>query len=112
MKVHLLNDWVLVRTDPLPKSIGSIVMPDSVGARDTRTATVLQVGPGRVLPDGTNNPLDVRMGDRVCFHRWNLEHKNGQAVGHVLEEMGPDVAMVKEQDILFVWSAEEEHTFW
>lgn len=112
MLVHLLNDWVLVRTDPMPQAIGSIIMPDSVGAQDTRTATVLQVGPGKELPDGSRHPLDVQVGDRVCFHRWNLEHKNGQAIGHVLEEMGQDIALIKEQDVLFVWPAGEEHTFW
>ena len=112
MKVHLLHDWVLVQIDPLPGTIGLIVMPDSVAARDTRTATVLQVGPGKVLADGTQVPPEIRPGERVCFHRWNLEHKNGQAVGHALEQMGQDIAMIKEQDILFVWPANEEHTFW
>lgn len=112
MDVRPMNDWVLVRVDPMAKTIGSIVIPDAFSARDTHTATVLKVGPGKVLPNGVRRPLEVEVGDRVCFHRWNLEHKSGQAVGHVLEEVGPDVALVKESDILFVWPPGEEHTFW
>lgn len=112
MKVRPMNDWVLVRLDPMPKTVGSIVMPDIVSARDTHTATVISTGPGRSLPGGARAPMEVQEGDKVCFHRWNLEHKNGKAIGHVLEEMGEDVALVKEADILFVWPPDEEHTFW
>lgn len=112
MNVRPFSDWVVVRIDPMPNQIGSVIVPDSYRARDTHTATVVSVGPGKPLSNGARRPLEVVPGDRVCFHRWNLEHKSGQAVGHVLEEMGPDVAMIREPDILFVWPQGEDHTFW
>jgi len=112
MDVRPLNDWVLVKVDPMPATIGSVIVPSSYKARDTHTATVLKVGPGKPLPDGTVKPMELSPGDRVCFHRWNLEHKNGLAVAHALEEMGPDFALIKESDVLFVWPPDEQHTFW
>ena len=112
MIVRPMNDWVVVKVDPMAVTVGSIIVPDIVRARDTHTATVLAVGPGKPLPNGERQQMEVQPGDKVCFHRWNLEHKNGQAICHALEEMGPDVALIQEKDILFVWPPDEEHTFW
>ena len=112
MKFRPTGSGVLVKVDPTPERVGSIFIPDTAHSSDTHQATVLAVGPGKNMPDGWVRPMEIQVGDRVCFHRWNLELKNGQAVGHVLEEMGPDVALVKEEDCLFIWPPDEEHTFW
>ena len=112
MNVRPLGNGVLVRVDPMPGTVGSIIIPDSYSARDTHTGTVVATGPGKNMPDGWVRPMDVQPGERICFHRWNLEHQSGQAVGHVLEQMGPDIALIKEDDILFIWPPDEEHTFW
>ena len=112
MNVRLLHDLVLVKIDPMAKTIGSIVIPDIFKARDVHTATVMAAGPGRLLGNGQRASMEVSVGDRVAFHRWNVEHKNGEALCAVLEELGPDFALIKEGDVLFVWPPDEEHTFW
>lgn len=101
-----MNDWVLVRMDPLPEKIGSILLP-SKGS--IYTATVLAVGPGAEISLDHNHPekkrffpTDVRSGERVAFLRWAVESQQGKAVRSTFEDLGADHALIKERDILFV----------
>lgn len=101
-----VNDWVLVRLDPLPEKAGSILLP-SKGS--IYTATVLSVGPGAEVvldhqhPDKKRFvPTEVRRGEKIVFLRWAIEGQQGQAVRSSFEELGADLALIKERDILFV----------
>lgn len=104
------NDWILVRTDPLPEKNGSILLP-SKGT--TYTATVLAVGPGAEIPLDHNQPekkrfisTDVKPGEKIAFLRWAIESQQGKAVGSTFEDLGADIALIKERDILFVLELE------
>lgn len=101
-----MNDWVLVRLDPLPEKLGSILLPSK---GHIYTATVLSVGPGAEIPLDHNRPekkrffpTDVRAGEKVVFLRWAVEGRQGKAVRSTFEELGADIALIKERDILFV----------
>lgn len=108
MHIRPMNDWVLVRVDPAPATIGTIIVPDTATVHGIRTATVVDVGSGKLTVSGRLE-MSVRVGERVCFHRWNLEHKNGQAIMHVLSDLGPDYGLIREGDVLVAWPPNEMH---
>lgn len=106
------NDWVLVRTDALAEKHGSIILP---GKGSIYTATVLAVGPGTEIPIDHNKPeekrfipTDVKPGEMVAFLRWTIESQQGKAVKSTFEELGADIALIKERDILFVMELEPD----
>lgn len=71
MKVEPLGDKVVVRRlEADVKTAGGIVLPDSAKARPQQ-GRVLSVGDGRLLPDGTRSPHQVKEGDRVIFSRYS-----------------------------------------
>jgi|SRR5688572_3336667 chaperonin GroES len=67
--VQPLGNRVLIEEDPKPtQSAGGIILPAT--ARDAKfctPATVLAVGKGRTLKDGTRIPIDLKAGDRVVL---------------------------------------------
>lgn len=68
--VQPIGNRVLIEEDPKPTRSdgGEIILPDT--ARDAKfctPATVLAVGTGRVLKDGTVVKIDLRPGDRIVL---------------------------------------------
>lgn len=105
-----MNDWVLIRMDPLPEKLGSIVLPSK---GHVRTATVLDVGPGADISLDHNKPeakrfitTDVKVGEKIAFLRWAVESQQGTQLASTFEELGADIALIKERDILFVMELE------
>lgn len=71
-KIRPLHELVIVRKlDNEKKTAAGIVIPDSASDDKPFQGEVLAVGPGRVLPDGTTRPLEVKVGDRVLFERFS-----------------------------------------
>lgn len=70
MNVKPLSDRVVIRRhDEETKTTGGILLPDSARQKPQR-GTVLAVGPGKQLKDGTRRPLQVKKGDVVLFTNW------------------------------------------
>lgn len=69
MKVKPLHDYVLVLRDKREekKSPAGIVIPVKAQEKIQNTAVVLEVGHGRVLPDGSIVKPSVVPGDRVLI---------------------------------------------
>ena len=66
-KLQPLGDRIVVqREDSLEKTVGGILLPDSARDKPSR-GTVISVGNGKVLRDGTRSPLQVKAGDQVLF---------------------------------------------
>lgn len=62
-----LHDRVIVERDEAEsRSAGGIVLTSAATEKSTR-GTVLAVGSGRVLDDGSVRPLDVKVGDTIIF---------------------------------------------
>ena len=70
MNIKPLGDRIVIRREAAEdKTAGGIVLPDSARNKPQR-GTILAVGPGKMLKDGTRRPLQVREGDRVLFTAW------------------------------------------
>ena len=65
IKLQPLNERVVVqRAESEEVTAGGIVLPDSAQDKPAR-GTVLAVGPGRILDDGSRGELQVKEGDVV-----------------------------------------------
>ncbi|MGC8833553.1 MAG: co-chaperone GroES [Armatimonadota bacterium] len=65
-----LADKVVVKPAELEETTsGGIVLPDTAKQKP-QTGTVVAVGPGRVLDDGTRKPPEVKVGDVVIYAKY------------------------------------------
>ena len=63
MNIRPLHDRVIIKREEVEtRSAGGIVLTGSAATKSTR-AKVLAVGKGRILENGTVQPLDVKVGD-------------------------------------------------
>lgn len=63
-----INEKILVRPDDAEeRSPGGIYLPDIAREKKATTGTVIAVGPGRRLPDGSNARMKIRASDKVSF---------------------------------------------
>jgi chaperonin GroES len=71
MKLRPLHDRVIVRRVEEEKmSSGGIVIPDNAAEKPIR-GEVLAVGNGKVLDNGEQRGLDVKVGDNVLFGKYS-----------------------------------------
>ncbi|HWW87613.1 MAG TPA: co-chaperone GroES [Vicinamibacterales bacterium] len=92
-KIRPLQDRVIVRrVKEEEKSKGGIIIPDSAKEKPTE-GEVMAVGNGKVQEDGTVRKLDVKVGDRVLFGKYN---------GTEVKVDGDDRLIIREEDILGV----------
>ena len=62
-----LGDKVVVeREETQEKTAGGIFIPDAAKDKPSR-GTIIAVGTGKLLDDGTRGPMQVKKGDRVLF---------------------------------------------
>ena len=62
-----LGDKVVVERDSTEeKTAGGIYIPDTAKDKPSR-GTIIAVGTGKLLDDGTRGPMQVKKGDRVLF---------------------------------------------
>jgi chaperonin GroES len=65
-----LGDRLVVRPTPREEMTKSgIVLPDTAKERP-QEGTILSVGPGRILDDGTREAMDVSAGQKVLFQKY------------------------------------------
>jgi chaperonin GroES len=69
---------------------GGIVLPDNAKEKQQR-GTVVAVGPGKLLEDGTRAELSVAVGDEVIY---------GKYAGNDITVDGKDIKILREEDIL------------
>lgn len=95
-----LNDWILVRLEPLPEKVGALFR---VHGERVRTGVVLEVGLGvRHHKSGRRIPVGLEKGERIAFFREHLEHQQGKQIVHRLQEVGDDLGLIRSMDVLFV----------
>ncbi len=91
VKVTPLGDRVLVkRLEPLQKTKGGIVLPDSAQEKP-KEAEVIAVGPGKVNEKGERIPVYVKVGDKVVFTSY---------AGTEIKVDGEEYLIMREEDIL------------
>lgn len=95
MKLKPLGDRLIVRrTEALDKSSGGVIIPDSAKKKPQR-GTVVAVGPGKMLKDGSRRALQVREGDRVLFTAWAGDEFKDKSTGDA-------ILVMHEEDVLAV----------
>ncbi|MEX0710259.1 MAG: co-chaperone GroES [Chloroflexota bacterium] len=69
-KLKPLGDRLVVRPSEREEMTKSgIVLPDTVKERP-QEGTILAVGPGRTLDDGTREPIEVAVGEKILFQKY------------------------------------------
>lgn len=83
--MDLIGELVAVRPDPPTKS--HVILPDWQKAL---TGTVIAVGPGRELENGSRAPMSVAVGDRISF---------GAAIGMESSFQGQPLRVMRDSEI-------------
>jgi chaperonin GroES len=95
MKLRPLGDRLIVKRHPLEdKTAGGILLPDNAKQKPQK-GTVLAVGAGKLLKDGTRRGLQVKEGDVVLFTAW---------AGDEFKDRGKEetILVMHEEDVLAV----------
>ena len=93
MAVKPLGDKILVkRLDAEEVTKGGIVLPDSAKEKP-KEGRIMEVGPGKVLDDGSRGALQVKKGDRVLFTSY---------AGTEIKVDGEEFLVMSEEDVLAV----------
>ena len=93
MMIRPLHDRILAqRLDEQSKTSGGLFIPDNAKEKPLE-AVVIAVGSGKVLANGTIQPLSVKAGDKVLIAKYS---------GSDVKIVGKDHIIVREDDILGV----------
>lgn len=93
MMIRPLHDRILAqRLEEQSKTSGGLFIPDNAKEKPLE-AVVIAVGSGKVLPNGTIQPLSVKAGDKVLIAKYS---------GSDVKVVGKDHIIVREDDILGV----------
>ena len=91
MNVRPLGDRILIkRHEEVEKTRGGIIIPESAKERPLE-GTVIAVGSGKRLEDGTLQKLDVKAGDKILF---------GKYAGTEIKVDGVEHIIVREDEVL------------
>ena len=95
MNIKPLGDRVVVRSmEQEEKTASGIIVPDTAKEKPQK-GQVLAVGPGKVLDNGTRQPMDVKNGDTVIFAKY---------AGSEIKVDGEEVLIIRESDVLAILS--------
>lgn len=93
MKLKPLNDRVIVRPkDPESKTPGGIILPEK-GQEQKAEGTIVAVGPGKLLENGTRGEMFLKEGDQVVYSKWKT---------HEIENDGEDLLVMEQDNVLAV----------
>jgi chaperonin GroES len=93
IKLQPLGDRVVVKRDTSEeKTAGGILLPDTAKDKPAR-GSVVSVGNGKLLDDGSCGQLQVQVGDRVIFSSY---------AGETFKVEDEELLLMREDDILAV----------
>lgn len=93
MKFRPLHDRVLVkRLEPEQKTASGIVIPDRATEKPDQ-GEVIAVGNGKILKDGSIQALQVKVGDRILFGKYD---------GQTTKVQGEELLVLREEEIMAV----------
>jgi chaperonin GroES len=91
--IRPLGDRVVVKTVTREeKTQSGIYLPDTAQEKP-QEATVVAVGPGKLLDNGDRAPMDVKEGDRILFSKY---------AGTEVKQLDEELLILRESDILAV----------
>ncbi|MEO8840525.1 MAG: co-chaperone GroES [Kofleriaceae bacterium] len=84
MNVRPLGDRILIkRVEEVEKTRGGIIIPESAKERPLE-GTVIAVGSGKRLEDGTLLKLDVKAGDTILFGKYSGTEIKVDGIDHII----------------------------
>lgn len=93
IKLQPLGDRVVVEREASEETTkGGIVLPDAAKDKPSR-GTIVSVGEGKLLDNGSRGTLQVAVGDRVIFSSY---------AGEVFKVGDDELLLMREDDILAV----------
>lgn len=93
MNVKPLADRVVVKSlEAEDKTASGIILPDTAKEKPQK-GQILAVGPGKVLDNGTRQPMEVKTGETVIYAKY---------AGSEIKLDGEEVLIIKESDILAI----------
>jgi len=91
MNIRPLQDRLLVkRVEKEQTTAGGIIIPDTAKEKP-QEATVVSVGNGKILENGSVRPLEVKAGDRILFSKY---------AGTEVKIEGEEHLILREDDII------------
>lgn len=94
-KIKPLGNRVLIKRSKPQPTKGGILLPDSAQEKP-KEGVIVAVGPGELNDEGTRNPMNVKVGDRILFSSYaGTEIKS-------TENEEEELLIMKEEDILGV----------
>ena len=91
--VKPLNEHLLIRpAEAEEKTAGGILLPDSAREKPAQ-GTVVALGEGRLLDDGTRAAFQVKQGDKVIYSKY---------AGHDIQIEGEEYKVIQESDVYAV----------
>jgi chaperonin GroES len=95
-KLRPLGDRAVVQPTPREEVTKSgIVLPDTAKERP-QEGTILAVGPGAILEDGSRGKMDIAVGDKVLYAKY---------AGTEFKVDGEDLLILSQKDILAIVEA-------
>ena len=92
-KLRPLGDRVVVKPTPREEMTKSgIVLPDTAKEKP-QEGSILAVGPGRILDDGTREAMAVQVGNKVLYAKY---------AGTEFKVDGEELLIVSQKDILAI----------
>ncbi len=92
-KVRPLGEKILVkRLEAEDKTKGGIILPDSAKEKPQQ-GTVIAVGDGKLLDDGSRSKIQVKKGDKVVFNSY---------AGTDIKIDGEELMLMNESDVLAI----------
>ena len=93
LNLQPIGERIVVQRDEFEETTaGGIVLPDSAKDKPAR-GTVVAVGTGRLLDDGSRAPMQLSVGDRVLFSSYAPEE---------LKVGDNEVLLMREEDVLAI----------
>lgn len=93
VKIRPLGDRVVIRPASKEEVTASgVILPDTAKEKPQK-GTIIAVGPGRILDNGSRQTIDVKDGDTVLFAKY---------AGTEIKLDGEDLLILGEKDILAI----------
>jgi len=94
MNIQPLADRILIKPmSPKEEVKSGIFLPDTVEKEKSEQGKVIAVGSGKVLENGSRQPLEIKKGDIVLFSKYGPSE---------IEIDGEDYLIAKEDEILAI----------
>lgn len=93
-KIKPLGNRVLVQRSKAQTTKGGILLPDSAQEKP-KEGVVIAVGPGKIDDQGRQEPMQLKVGDRVLFSSYS---------GTEVKDDNEEMLILSEDDVLGVLS--------